>query len=169
MSTPTWLRRWLTGDETGISSLTIVSVLTAGDEYVMGATDHRLHHLGPDAPHDTSDVGRCVHLLDAAEAGGAGWRARMPEMVAVRSWRPLVPHWPAIEAAYHRDVAVQTDRSNWTPGVSTGPRGGKKRTLVCPPALSYWLCEYLRNGRDMYEADAVHPFAAEKAALLAGR
>ena len=51
---PLWLQNWYRSCDTGISSKTVARVLTG--EFCEN----------PNAPHDPSDVGRCVRLLDLA-------------------------------------------------------------------------------------------------------
>ena len=61
----------------------------------------------PDCPRDTSDVGRCVELLDLAEANGQAWRERIDELAEPfpESWGKLTGYWPRIEAAFRRAAA----------------------------------------------------------------
>ena len=78
----------------------------------------------PDCPRDTSDVGRCVELLDLAEANGQAWRERIDELAEPfpESWGKLTGYWPRIEAAFRRDVAAQSKR-RWISVTASRPRG----------------------------------------------
>jgi hypothetical protein len=174
---PPWLKAWINSSDTGISSMTIAYAL-------VGAID-LLDRKG--APRDTSDVGRCVRLLDAAAAGGDDWRSRLGEVAALcPEWAPLVPIWPQIEAAFHEDVAVQTAaraayrkvereaylahriaHSAWLAehGVDDlttdedAPFYDKPREPPLPPSRCWWLVATARkNGYDPYEKHKPHPF-----------
>lgn len=101
--TRSWLMTWWRSGDTGRSSETIACILS-GRQAVAEETARELT-----APWDTSDVGRCIRLLDLAAAHGEDWRGRLAEVAtAVPRWRPLVPRWAEIEAAYHADVVTQT-------------------------------------------------------------
>jgi hypothetical protein len=80
---------WLAGDDTGISSLTIYSVMTGV----------RVSRTG--IPHDSDDFGRCYRLLKLFPE----WRARLTE-VADRypEWRGLVSVWGELEALYEQGL-----------------------------------------------------------------
>ena len=82
-----WSRSW----DTGISSLTIFSVLTG----------EPLQCSRADTPKDPEDFGRCVRLLDVAPE----WRNRL-QAVADRypEWEPLVKNWPELEALYRQEI-----------------------------------------------------------------
>jgi hypothetical protein len=50
-----------------------------------------------DYPHDTSDLGRCIRLLQL----NPSYRKRLPEMAQVSGeWGLLVEHWEELEAIY---------------------------------------------------------------------
>ena len=78
------LVEWLLSDDTGTSSLTIVSVMTGvplKDRY-------------PDTPHDAHDLDRCVRLLKRFPA----WRSRLHEVAEVYPrWAALVREWDELE------------------------------------------------------------------------
>jgi len=145
---PDPITEWILGWDRGVSSNTIAGFMLYG---VNGAL---MAARPPDAPHDTSDVGRCVRLLDIAERAGLDWRARMPELGAAfpRTWGKIASHWPRIEAAYRRDEAAQREANRahehgrWH-SPKTGkryktPRGPIRATL--PPSEAWWLCSWLR-------------------------
>jgi hypothetical protein len=85
---------WLRGPDTGISSLTIFSVLSKHHkDEAMG----RLDGWPPQRPLDPADFGRCHRLLNAIPA----WRGRLPEVAeAYPKWGPLVRDWDKLEALY---------------------------------------------------------------------
>jgi hypothetical protein len=90
---PRWLRTWFKGNDTGLSSRTIAWILSGNVE----AGECAMGSWGWYAPSDTSDVGRCVRLLDLAAANGEDWRARLGEVAAVaKVWRPLAPAGAAL-------------------------------------------------------------------------
>lgn len=80
---------WLHSRDTGLSSEAIFHYMTLGIRG--GAT-----------PYDTSDLGRCVRLLDRFPE----WQARMPEMACVSdNWAALMSIWDDLVAAYRIDLA----------------------------------------------------------------
>jgi hypothetical protein len=84
--------QWLLGNDSGVSSQTILLVMTETPE---------VDGFDPDVPHDPSDLGRCVRLLDHFP----DWRPRLPEMAArYPDWAPFVRDWEALEAEYRRVV-----------------------------------------------------------------
>lgn len=100
MIVPPWLKKWIQGDDTGTSSLTIAHSMVGAADLLQRS----------DAPHDTSDVGRCVRLLDKAAENGEDWRSRMAEVVGVcPAWKPLLPIWADVEAAYREDRRAQDE------------------------------------------------------------
>lgn len=89
---------WLHGTDTGVSSLTIFSVLSR--RYGTRALV-RIHRGAVGAPHDPSDLGRCIRLLDAIP----GWRERLPEVAASHpEWAPLVERWADLERLYRVEL-----------------------------------------------------------------
>ena len=113
-------------------------------------------------PHDPSDVGRCVRLLDLAAQNGQNWRERMGELASVKEWARLAPRWAEVEAAYHQDVLNQKE---WEKQAYTGKKGQRlkpPRDLELPPAKSYWLVQQLIGGHDPYKHCKPHPFAGDK-------
>lgn len=77
---------WAAGDNTGTSSKAILATM-------MGKPPKTRFCY----PHDSSDFGRCVGLLDAVPE----FRARMGEMRAIApEWAALVDHWQELEAMY---------------------------------------------------------------------
>ena len=85
---------WLFAGDTGVSSLTIFSVMTNRPE-VLG-------RFGADAPYDPGDFGRCHRLLERFPE----WRERLPE-VADRYpvWRDLVREWAELTALYEKELS----------------------------------------------------------------
>jgi hypothetical protein len=81
---------WRDGPDTGISSMTIWSVVTG-----KGTKYSRF-----DVPHDPADFGRCYRLLKAFS-----WRDRLPDVVArFPEWEPMVREWDRMTAIYERDL-----------------------------------------------------------------
>ena len=87
---------WLLSNDTGISSKTILSVMTGS------------HLKCPDVPYDPSDFGRCHRLL----ALFPGWRARLPEVAEqFPIWRPMVDAWDELDAIYEEEAVNPCGRS----------------------------------------------------------
>ena len=82
---PATPEQWAKGRDTGISSMTIYSVM-------MGVPVDRA-----DVPHDPDDFGRCYRLLRLFPA----WRKRL-DQVAERypAWKSLVQEWSVLESLY---------------------------------------------------------------------
>jgi hypothetical protein len=90
---------WLSNGDTGISSLTIWSVMTGRPV--------RQSYFYPDVPQDPDDFGRCYRLLAVMPS----WRERLPEVAAkYPEWRPLVDAWDELTALYEA-----SDRAGWKP------------------------------------------------------
>ncbi|MDT8068218.1 MAG: hypothetical protein ROO76_08635 [Terriglobia bacterium] len=89
---PATPEQWAAGRDTGISSMTIYSV-------VMGVPIDRA-----DVPHDPADFGRCYRLLQLFPA----WKKRLFQ-VAERYpvWAPMVVEWSALELLY--EEALRTN------------------------------------------------------------
>ncbi len=144
---PPWFTTWLRRNDVGTSSLTIGFVLLGAEGLLRDRT----------APRDTSDVGRCIRLLDLAVMNGYDWRGRLGEVaVAVPKWEPLVPRWAEIEAAYHEDVKAQT--------AATAAWQARKRRVgmpIIPPSRCWWLVSTLQGHGDPYAHHKPHPFTSE--------
>ena len=94
--------RWLAGGDTGISSRTIW--------HVMMRQDWDDQTWGPDVPHDPSDFGRCVRLLEEFPA----WRARMGEVCAAYpKWSGLVEAWDDLEGLYNEELPTGRAPKLW--------------------------------------------------------
>lgn len=88
------LANWLDSGDTGISSLAIVTVMLGGK---------RKRNILDNHPHDSSDLGRCIRLLDAIPE----WRDRLEEMGEDDPyWAALVRHWAELETLYRQDSAA---------------------------------------------------------------
>lgn len=150
---PPWLARWFCSLDTGISSLTVAAALC--DVPAIWQIQRE-----PDAPRDTSDVGRCVRLLDLAAKNGEDWRARLPEVAGwCPKWAPLVPRWAEVEAAYHEDVAAQMAHRRALYLSPTGRRLTRPRKdIPLPPSRCWWLVATLCSGYDPYARMEPHPF-----------
>src|SRR5688572_12746693 len=80
---------WLSGRDTGISSMAIVTVMEGGTvhEYTF--------------PHDPADLGRCIRLLDIAPE----YRENLDAMKQVGPhWSSLVDHWSELESLYYEEL-----------------------------------------------------------------
>jgi hypothetical protein len=158
---PDWLVKWWHGGDTGLSSRTIAAVMS-GSDALWQVTE-------PHAPHDTSDVGRCVRLLDLAAANGCDWRNDLSMhrlALLAPCWAPVVPRWEEIEAAYHEDAAAQTAWNTAHPN-HRYIRGKGRRALASqaihatfPPSRCWWLVSTLRGHGDPYRNTTPHPFGS---------
>jgi hypothetical protein len=83
---------WLTNGDTGISSMTIWSVMMG--KPMKGG-------FGPDVPHDPADFGRCHRLLKVMPS----WRDKLG-LVAEKypEWSALVEHWSELTALYEEEL-----------------------------------------------------------------
>lgn len=90
---------WLHGGDTGLSSEAIFHFMTLGS-------------TGGSVPWDTSDLARCLRLLERFPE----WKPRMPEMVNAGGWWPVwVKHWDEMTASFIEEVggAVPAYGSMW--------------------------------------------------------
>ncbi len=79
---------WMHGCDTGVSSLTIFSVMTGRNT---------LGVWSPNVPMDHADFGRCFRLLKKFPA----WRERLGEVAEkYPDWKELVEHWSEFERLY---------------------------------------------------------------------
>jgi len=84
------LIKWLNSDDTGVSSKAIVA-------YMEGIEPGR---FGYDYPHDPSDLGRCLRLLDIMPE----YKARLKHMKHLSPvWRNLIQNWNEISALYYEE------------------------------------------------------------------
>src|SRR5579875_1707260 len=80
---------WLLSDDTGLSSMAIVARM-------LGARHGHFPY-----PHDPSDLGRCLRLLERIPE----WRARLTDMTACsESWARLIEVWDELEALYREEL-----------------------------------------------------------------
>lgn len=85
---------WLLSEDTGTSSTSILA-------HMLGE-----HYEDVDAPHDPSDLGRCVRLLALFPA----WVPRMGEMAKYGpAWAGLVEDWQKIVDLYHAESAQHSE------------------------------------------------------------
>ena len=156
---PPWLAAWWRGYDTGMSSKCIAAVCS-GSSALWQVTEMA-------APRDTSDVGRCVRLLDLAAANGCDWRACLDKLArSSPKWAALVPRWPEIEAAYHDDKAAQEAWNRAHPrhhrhmgGKSERARHHNAVRATFPPSRCWWLVATLQGHYDPYMDRVPHPFA----------
>uniref|UniRef100_A0A6H1ZLZ2 Uncharacterized protein n=1 Tax=viral metagenome TaxID=1070528 RepID=A0A6H1ZLZ2_9ZZZZ len=86
---------WITGNDTGISSKAIWSVMMGADTI-----------SDTDVPHDPADFGRCYRLLKLFPE----WRNRLDEVAAaLPKWGPMVREWETMECLYEKDAATLYD------------------------------------------------------------
>ena len=91
-------KAWLSNGDTGISSLTIWSVM-------MRRTPPGHPHWYPEVPHDPDDFGRCYRLLKVMPA----WRPRLGEVAARHPrWKPLVDVWDELSTLYEQELPTGT-------------------------------------------------------------
>ncbi|MGE3889441.1 MAG: hypothetical protein AB7H81_23670 [Vicinamibacterales bacterium] len=94
---------WVTGPDTGVSSLTIWHVLMR----------RPMGRLYPDVPHDPDDFGRCYRLLQWMPS----WRARLGEVAAqYPAWLGLVDAWDELTEMFER---VTAGRNGWDLAAAT--------------------------------------------------
>lgn len=86
---PTTPEEWAAGRDTGISSLTIYTIITGrGGQNQYGV------------PRDPSDFGRCYRLLKLFPS----WRAKLSEVARCRpEWKELVDHWDELTELYEAE------------------------------------------------------------------
>lgn len=89
------LLAWLTGNDTGRSSETLVRYLVDG---VLSPTaDHVF-------PRDPDDLGRCLRALETLPE----IRPHLSEAVAISPvWKALVEHWDELEALYREEAPTR--------------------------------------------------------------
>lgn len=94
---------WMMSRDTGISSKSIVAVMT-------GANLDKCPDL--DAPHDPADLGRCLRLLEQFPE----WKLRMGEMSkAGRRWEIAVACWHEISASMEAEVGIDWSKGRSAP------------------------------------------------------
>jgi hypothetical protein len=82
--------KWMTGDDTGLSSQAIAAHMTTGE-------------CDGSYPHDPADLGRCPRLLELFPA----WKPRMPEMAAYGEvWAAYVPRWEEMASCMADEVGI---------------------------------------------------------------
>jgi hypothetical protein len=82
--------KWLLGNDTGTSSITIWAVM-------MGETDLS---FGFDIPYDPADFGRCYRLLKMFPE----WESRLNEMAEkFPKWGPIVREWNNMTELYEKE------------------------------------------------------------------
>lgn len=90
-------RAWLDGPDTGLSSMTIFSVLSKR----WGRVAFEALRSAGWLPADPDDFGRCLRLLEAIPE----WRGRLAEVaVAYPEWGPLVRAWDEFEGLYRTEL-----------------------------------------------------------------
>jgi len=90
---------WMMSGDTGISSKTIMCVMTG--------TKIR-DRFGADFPYDPSDFGRCYRLLKHFP----GWKDRLQEVAnKYQAWQPLVDNWDELTALYEKEIKNKSGRA----------------------------------------------------------
>jgi hypothetical protein len=85
---------WIKGPDTGMSSLTIMSVLSDKHKHP------GRYEIRGEYPLDPSDFGRCYRLL----ALFPEWRSRLSEVAEkYPKWKELVEHWDELEALWEKE------------------------------------------------------------------
>ena|ERR1035437_1262502 len=92
------LEKWLQSDETGLSSLYIASILS-------GRSTLRNRIVERNIPHDGSDFGRCLKLLEAVPE----WKKRLGEVgkKGGPTWKKLIENWKKLEELYKKERSVE--------------------------------------------------------------
>lgn len=81
------LKEWMQSDDTGMSSVFMAATLS-------GFSRPYAH------PHDPSDLGRCIRLLDAVPE----LRERLDKMKTTgKEWAALVDNWEELTELYHQE------------------------------------------------------------------
>ena len=94
------LTRWVHGGEHGMSAMTIYRHLRADAMPVVAYSDGRDTH-----PWDPDDLRRCMLLVEAADADGLGWSARIGEMAKVSQvWAGLSAQWVELVATLRDEI-----------------------------------------------------------------
>lgn len=89
--------KWMSGHDTGASSISIAMHMTSG--WCRG-----------DYPHDPEDLGRCLRLLKKFPA----WNARIREMAAYGpEWKALSEAWERLSSSMEEEVGI-----HWSKGKS---------------------------------------------------
>lgn len=87
---------WYRGNDTGISSEAIMTVMT-GKKWSSDFT--------PDVPRDPSDFGRCYRLLKSFPE----FKERLPEVAKkYPEWEPFVQNWDRLTSLYEKDQPRQS-------------------------------------------------------------
>jgi hypothetical protein len=90
---------WIKGPDTGMSSLTIMSVLS--EKYHQPGR----HEVRGEYPLDPDDFGRCYRLLERFPE----WRKRLAEVAAkYPKWKPLVDAWGELEELWRKESPTGT-------------------------------------------------------------
>jgi len=90
---------WLLSGDTGISSETILAVMTGSKMGGVFRADH---------PHDPSDFGRCYRLLNYFPE----YKKRLGEVSnRYKKWKPLVDNWNELTALYVEESKNKNGRA----------------------------------------------------------
>ena len=92
IDTKVW--NWFRSDDTGISSLTLASILS-------GVSLGKYY----DRPYDPADFGRCYRLLQTFPE----WKSRLNEIPKhYPSWKPFIENWDRMVELYLEEVETGT-------------------------------------------------------------
>lgn len=92
---------WLFGRDTGLSSLTIFSVLSK-HEIARQSALAKIGRRGS-LPRDPEDFGRCHRLLECFPA----WRERLPEVAeCFPGWKALINAWEELTSLYLEELPI---------------------------------------------------------------
>jgi hypothetical protein len=99
------LLKWLAGRDTGLSSRFILAYMER-DTTVSAMDGFEINY-----PHDPSDLGRCIRLMDIEPT----YRTRIMEMAHLcPEWAAMASHWSELEALYREELAEDTGRAERT-------------------------------------------------------
>lgn len=109
---PTRLYEWRNGADTGLSSETIVAVMS-------GAVNPP-GRFGWEYPRDPGDLGRCLRLLRLIPE----WRERISEMSKCGPvWDQLAAHWTELETSMSDEVGIFWEKGKSAPKTANLTRG----------------------------------------------
>jgi hypothetical protein len=93
---------WIVSADVGQSSKTIWAAMLGLDQGEDG-----INH-----PHDPSDLGRCLRLLELMPE----WKPRLPELAALDPcWHALVEHWDDLASSMEDEVGIAWEKGKSAP------------------------------------------------------
>lgn len=139
---------WLLSEDTGMSSQAICAHMVG--ERCTG-----------DYPHDPSDLGRCVRLLELCPE----WKARMPEMAQYgRGWGGLTAKWDEVLDLYFNEGGVPLEQRQRSPetyramklAIADGYRSDERYTCTFSADGTLFSTQLKNPGDDDEELEETH-------------